>query len=441
MNVQKLIEKAQLAGIEPVEVYIQKSEKESINVYGQKVDSFTIAQSGGIAVRGLYNNKLGYCFLEEDSDDNIDLCVEMMKSNAMAIESDDTVMIYAGSKEYPTVESTPLTFVTTQDKIDFLKQIESKLQVSDPRIVQVMQTEMECQKVEVQIINSLGMNISKTEEFCVFYSSLLASHDGDNKSAYKIKVTHDITSVNIDEYVEELKEKVVSKLNAKQVKTGKYSVILKNEAMSSLLSALTGLFNGENVYKGISLLKDNLDTPIFDEKITIIDNPLKKDGYASTPFDDEGVASTSKVIVDKGILKMFLHNQKSASMMNTVSTGNGFKSGYASSVGIRPTNFYIEPSDCSFDSLLKEMDNGLIIDELNGLHAGLNPITTDFSLQASGFVVENGEIVRPVNLITVASNFLEMMKQVKGIADDSYDSLSGVGSPSILFEELSISGE
>ena len=87
------------------------------------------------------------------------------------------------------------------------------------------------------------------------------------------------------------------------------------------------------------------------------------------------------------------------------------------------------------------MNDGLIIDELNGLHAGLNPIPTDFSLQASGFVVENGKIVRPVNLITVASNFLEMMKHVKGIADDSYDSLSGVGSPSILFEELSISGE
>lgn len=441
MNVQKLIEKAKLAGIETIEVYIQKSEKESINIYGQKVDSFTIAQSGGISVRGLYHGKLGYCFLEEDSDDNIDLCIEMIKSNASAIESDDTVKIYEGSKEYPELESTHLVFASTQDKIDFLKQIELKLQNSDKRIVQVMSTEMETQKVEVQIANSLGMNVSRTEEYCVFYSSLLASNDGDNKSAYKIKVTHDITSVNVDEYVEELKEKVVSKLNAKQVKTGKYSVILKNEAMSSLLSALTGLFNGENVYKGISLLKDKLDTPIFDEKITIIDNPLKKDGYASTPFDDEGVASTSKVIVDKGILKMFLHNQKSASMMNTVSTGNGFKSGYASSVGIRPTNFYIEPSDCSFDSLLKEMNNGLIIDELNGLHAGLNPITTDFSLQASGFVVENGEIVRPVNLITVASNFLEMMKHVKGIADDSYDSLSGVGSPSILFEELSISGE
>ena len=87
------------------------------------------------------------------------------------------------------------------------------------------------------------------------------------------------------------------------------------------------------------------------------------------------------------------------------------------------------------------MNNGLIIDELNGLHAGLNPISTDFSLQASGYVVENGEIVRPVNLITVAGNFLNMMKKIENLSNDTYDGLSGVSSPSILFENLSISGE
>lgn len=441
MNIQVLIEKAKQAGIETIEVYIQKSEKESINVYGQKVDAFTIAQSGGIAVRGLYNGKLGYCFLEEDSDENIDLCIEMIQSNAKAIESEDIVMIYEGSKEYPVLESTPLKVYTTSDKIHFLKEIEAKLQKADKRIVQVMQTEMETQKVETRIVNSLGMDITKHEEYCVFYSALLASEDKDNKSAYEIEVTHDLESVDVNQYVNKLTEKVVSKLNAKQVKTDKYKVILKNEAMCSLLGSLVGLFNGENVYKGISLFKDKLNQQVFDKKITIVDNPLKKDGLSSTPFDDEGVASITKTIVEKGTLKMFLHNQKSASMMNTVSTGNGFKSGYASSVGIRPTNFYIQAGECSFDDLLKQMNDGLIVDELNGLHAGLNPISTDFSLQASGFVVENGRIVRPVNLITVAGNFIEMMKEVEGVGNDTYDSLSGIGSPSLLFNSLSISGE
>ena len=441
MNKQALIEKAIASGIDTIEIYTQKSSKESIEIYDQKVDSFTIAQSGGIAVRGLYNGKLGNCFLEEDSDDNFDFIINTIKSNATLIENNDIVKIYEGSNQYPTIESSKLNETTTEEKINFLKQIETKLSKSDSRIVQVMGTMMETQQVEVNITNSLGMDITKKEEYCVFYASVLASNDGDNKSAYEIKVTHDINSINVDEYVNVLKEKVVSKLNAKQVKSDKYKVIIKNDAMCSLLGALTGLFNGENVYKGISQLKDKMNTQIFDEKITILDNPLKKDGYSSTPFDDEGIASKTKVIVDKGVLKMFLHNQKSAAMMNTESTGNGFKHGYASSVGISPTNFYIEKGYISFEELCKEMNHGLIIDELNGLHAGLNPISTDFSLQASGYVVENGEIVRPVNLITVAGNFLNMMKKIENLSNDNYDSLSGVSSPSILFDNLSISGE
>ena len=441
MNKQALIEKALANGIDTIEIYTQKSSKESIEIYDQKVDSFTIAQSGGIAVRGLYNGKLGNCFLEEDSDDNFDFIINTIKSNATLIENNDIVKIYEGSNQYPTIESSKLNETTTEEKINFLKQIETKLSKSDSRIVQVMGTMMETQQVEVNITNSLGMDITKKEEYCVFYASVLASNDGDNKSAYEIKVTHDINSINVDEYVNVLKEKVVSKLNAKQVKSDKYKVIIKNDAMCSLLGALTGLFNGENVYKGISQLQDKMNTQIFDEKITILDNPLKKDGYSSTPFDDEGIASKTKVIVDKGVLKMFLHNQKSAAMMNTESTGNGFKHGYASSVGISPTNFYIEEGDISFEELCKEMNQGLIIDELNGLHAGLNPISTDFSLQASGYVVENGEIVRPVNLITVAGNFLNMMKKIENLSNDNYDSLSGVSSPSILFDNLSISGE
>lgn len=441
MNTQLLIEKAKKAGIDPIEIYIQKAKKESMNVYEQKVDSFTIAQSGGIAIRGVYNEKLGYCFLEEDNDENIDLCIQMIQSNASAIESDDPVLIYGGSEEYPLIQMSPVKEISTANKIAFLKETESKLQKSNPRIKQVMQSELEVQSVEIRIVNSLGMDISKSEEYCVYYSAVLANENDENKSAYEIRCTHDLSGVDLSEYVETLTNKVTSKLNAKQVKSGKYKVILKNEAMSSLLGSLTGLFNGENVYKGISQLKDKVGQSVFDEKVTIIDDPLKKDGFSSTPFDDEGVASKRKVIVENGVLKMFLHNQKSASMMNEETTGNGFKSGYASSIGIRPTNFYIQVGSNSYEELLKEMGNGIIIDELNGLHAGLNPISTDFSLQASGYYVEEGKIVYPIHLITVAGNFLEMMKHIESVGDDLYESLSGIGSPSILFGELSISGE
>ena len=139
MNKQALIEKALKNGIDTIEIYTQKSSKESIEIYDQKVDSFTIAQSGGIAIRGLYNGKLGNCFLEEDSDENFDLIINTIKSNATLIENNDIVKIYEGSKVYPTVESTKLNQVSTEEKINFLKEIETKLKVITSEDVDVYQ--------------------------------------------------------------------------------------------------------------------------------------------------------------------------------------------------------------------------------------------------------------------------------------------------------------
>lgn len=443
MNFNKLIEEAKLAGIDPVEIYEQASEKEVINVFQQKVDALTISQSGGIAVRGIYQGKMGYCFVEEDTDENIPLIIQLIKENASAVEIEDTSKIFEGSEVYPTIEEKKNELKDTEMnlKINLLKEVEKKLSEADPRIAQVMTTVMQTISVKTGIHNSLGLDISKEGSNSFLYSMALAQENGDNKSGMDFKVMYSLADLNVDEFVEKIKNDVVGKLNAKQVKSGQYKVIMKNNAMSDLLGALIGLFNGEQAYKEISKLSKKLNEKVFSDKITIIDDPLKKDGLSTTAFDDEGVASFTKVVVEHGVLKTFLHNQKSAALMNTVSTGNGFKSGYAGQVGISPTNFYIVPSEEPFEKLLETMQDGLVIDELSGLHAGLNGITTDFSLQAAGYVVENGKIVRPVNLITVAGNFLEMMNEIEMVGNDLEDQLSDATCPSILFKSLSISGE
>lgn len=443
VNKQMLIDQALAFGFDTVEVYTQNSANESMNVFQNHVDNFTISQSGGIAVRGIYHGKLGQCFLEEDSDDNIEFCIQQMIQNASAITSTDKVEIYAGSEAYPIIEESEndIDSITASERIAFLKDMEQRLLAADSRIAQVMNCVMEVSEAEVMIQNSLGLNIKRKEKICVFVASVLAKEENDSKSAYEYAFIRQFRKFDKEDYVNKLIQKAVSKLNAKQVPSGKYPVIMKNEVMSDILGALSNLFNGENAYKGISLLKDKLNTSIFDSKITIVDDPLLKDGYATTPFDSEGVASFKKIVVDQGVLKTYLHNLKSAAMMNTQTTGNGFKSGYASGVNIQPTNFYIQPSHTSYENMIQGMKKGVIIDDVSGLHAGLNPITTDFSLQASGYYVEDGVIVRPINLITVAGNFMSMMNQVEYVGDDCYFSFSGIGSPTLFIKELTISGE
>ena len=160
------------------------------------------------------------------------------------------------------------------------------------------------------------------------------------------------------------------------------------------------------------------------------------------PFDDEGVLTSAKAIIDKGVFATALYDLKSAYKAGKESTGNGFRGG--SSVSEMPTNLIVEAGDKSFDELLEEAGEGIILTDLSGLHAGVNSISGDFSLLCEGYLIENGKKGRPVEQITVAGNFYDVIKSIKSVGNDIINLPSGEGeffTPSVLVSSLAISGD
>lgn len=443
MNKTIWMKEAEKRGITDFEIYEQKSSSTSIQLFEHKVDGFTISECDGVAIRGIYHGKMGICYLEDASDANMDYALHQLMDNAKIVTSEDEVEIYAGEDHYPEVKVKENTFKlkSSEEKIALLKQIEEAIYASDTRIDQVMSVEYEECDVSRSITNSKKLSLHDKNSYSIVVAQVMAKDQEDVKSDYDWAVIMDEQDIQVNQFAKNLSKKVCNKLNATQIPSGNYPVIMEKDTMINLLGALSGLFDGENASKGISILKDSLNKQIFNEKISIIDDPLMENGYSSCPFDDEGVSCKKKTVVENGVLKTYLHNLKSAKLMHTTSTGNGFKAGYASNVGISPTNFYIENGDTSFADMVKSMEKGVIITDITGLHAGLNPISTEFSLQSSGFYVEHGEIVKPINLITVAGNFMDAMKHVEAVGNDLKFSFSGIGAPSIKFTELAISGE
>ncbi len=202
------------------------------------------------------------------------------------------------------------------------------------------------------------------------------------------------------------------------------------------------MFFAERVQKGLSLLTGKLDQPIASRSITILDDPFEADNPRA--FDAEGVPSVRTTVVENGVLKSYLYNLKSAKKDGVASTSNAGRAGAAGPVNTSPSNFYIVKGEKSFDALRTMLNNGLIITELSGLHAGLNPISGDFSLIAKGLLVENGEVVRSVDQITVAGNFLTMMQGIEEVGADLRFGPPGfgrIGSPSLLIGKLIVSGK
>ena len=163
-------------------------------------------------------------------------------------------------------------------------------------------------------------------------------------------------------------------------------------------------------------------------------------GFGSTPFDAEGSAAKTKAIIDSGILKTLLHNRKTAKKQGVSTTGNAARQGVGGPIRVAPTNLFFKPGEKDLNTLLSEMDDGLLITELGGLHAGANAISGDFSLIAKGYLIANGQRVRPVEQITVAGNFYQLLKEIRAVGNDLEFRGRSIGSPSVDVGALNVSG-
>lgn len=435
-----LIDKALKLGFEDIEI-IEKSKKSlEISLFDSKVDQNVLSSNNSISVRALYNEKMVNMNIE-NFDIDIDEVLNKLKNNALSIDSEEKNEIFAGSKEYPTVEKNTFDFNTidTSKKIEFLLKLERKVKELDSRVVKVSDCAYEESESKSHFINSKGLDITKENKYCVAVVGVVASDNGDIQNEYEFVAKKTFDELNVEEIAKKAVEKTIAKFNAKPVKTDKYKVIIENGAMSSLLGAFHSTFTGMAAMRKITPFLNKENEQIMSDKITIMDNPLLSDAIVKHPFDDEGVACYSKEVVKNGVLKTLLHNLKTAKFFNTTSTGNGFSG--ARGITTSGCNFYIEKGSKSKEELIKSLDKGLLITSLEGLHSGVDAISGNFSVKASGFYIENGEIVRAVTLIVISGNFIEMMNDVLEVGSDLEVTTRSVFAPSILFNDLSISGE
>jgi PmbA protein len=269
---------------------------------------------------------------------------------------------------------------------------------------------------------------------------VVARDGADTKTAYFVKTGQDFGVFNAQEIAGKAVEEACSMFGASSISSRSYRVVLRNDVAATFLGVFSSSFSAENVQKGMSLLKGKLGEQVADASVTIIDDPFLVERPNSCAFDAEGVATFRKNIVENGRLATYLYNQKTAKKDGVISTGNAAKTSYKSAIGTAPINLYIKPGSQSWEQLLQEMDQGLVIIDVQGTHSGANPVSGDFSLSAYGYWVEGGRIVRPVNQITIAGNFFEMLKDVEVIGSD-LDWGGIFGSPSLLVKKLAVAGK
>ena len=219
--------------------------------------------------------------------------------------------------------------------------------------------------------------------------------------------------------------RTLSRLGAQKIKTCHAPVIFEAPIAAGLISSLISAISGGNLYRQSSFLLNSLGEKVASDHLTIEEDPFLLRGDASSMFDDEGVATHKRLLIDQGVVNGYLLSSYSARKLGMESTGNA---GGAH-------NLIVKTSNKNLKDLMKTMHQGLLVTELLG--HGLNMVTGDYSRGAAGYWIENGLISYPVEEITIAGNMKDMLKQIVAIGNDVYRNGSKL-TGSILLETMSI---
>jgi PmbA protein len=214
-------------------------------------------------------------------------------------------------------------------------------------------------------------------------------------------------------------------------------VIFDALTAASLWRQVAGLVSGYAVYRGTSFLAGKLDLRVASDAVTLVDDGCRPAGLGSRPFDGEGLPSRQTAVIDRGRLASYLLDTYSARKVGGRSTGSATRSA-SSAPGVGATNLGLAPGSASLDEIVADTQRGLLVTELIGM--GFNPVTGDYSRGAAGLWIENGAIAFPVEEITIAANFADMLTGIDAVGSDLLW-LSRVGSPSVRVARMTVAGQ
>lgn len=230
--------------------------------------------------------------------------------------------------------------------------------------------------------------------------------------------------------------RAAARLGSRKIASTTAPVIFENRVAMSLIGPLVGAISGPSIARGSSFLKDKLGQQVFGDHVTITDDPHRRRGLGSSPFDDEGVATQKTDIIDRGVLTTWLLNSSSARQLGLETTGHASR-GLAGPPGVGVSNLTVQPGAQDLAGLMASAGQGLLVTSMFG--PSLNGNTGDWSVGCSGFWFENGELAYPVSEITVAGNLIEMYARLVPGADLEIRGASNA--PSLLIDALAIAGK
>ena len=441
-----VFQQAKAAGLEEFELYYTDGEKFAVTVFEEEVESTDISKTAGVGFRAKWRGNMGTSFTEALDERAAEELVTHAMESAQLKQADGEETFQPGGAAYAhwPEQGQGLQAITASQKIELAQSLERKAKALDERVQSVQHCKVQTGRGSVRLVNSLGLDVQFASGLTMAMLEPVAAQGQERKSGFAYRGADQWAQLDADGLAQEAVKDAVDALGAGPLRTGRYEVIFKPQVMCDFLATFAGCFSADAAQKGLSLLAGKEGEAVASPAVSLIDNPLMPQVLGAAPFDDEGVPGREKLVIREGVLQTLLHNRRTASKAGIESTGNASRAGYAGRIGVAPTIFYLAPGPVHTETALAAQKKAFYVTALEGLHAGANAVSGDFSLSARGFLLENGQRAQPVEQVTLSGNFYQVLREIVKVGDDLYFDLPGgscFGSPTVWLGELNVAGK
>jgi PmbA protein len=449
MDFEDITEKAVAQGLklgaQEVEAYLVRTKQSTIKVNQGEIESLNSADTHGLALRVFINGAMGFTYtsnLEEsilsralqDAIDSAKVSVSD-EYNGLPGPADQVVSLELFRKE---LAETPI-----EKKIEAAIELERVACGYDPKIMGAEEVAYADAESHIYLANSKGLLSQYKDTECYMFLSLLAGEKGEIQTGFSFDTGRCPAELNIKQTAEEAAQKALSLLGARKVATKQVPVVFDSLVAAQFLSVIAQALTAEAVQKGRSLFGDKMGEKVAGESISFVDDGTLERGMASAPFDGEGVPTQRTELVNKGVLRSFLHNTYTAKKGKVKSTGNARRGSFKGTPEVAPSNFMLLPGEMDAEEIKGSVESGFYVTGLQGLHSGANPISGEFSVGATGLWIENGKVAYPVKEVTIAGRMLDMLDDIEVVGNDlRFFPMGGnFGSPTIRFKKMMVAGK
>ncbi len=437
----KLLQLALDAGADEAEVYVKLARNLSIDVKEHQIDTLERSDSIGYSVRVFKNGRLGFSY-STDPAEMIEIARRAIEASDFTEPDESNGLPIGNSSSEVSVYDDSISALNERDAIDMVLSMENAAIKQDKRITKTRNASGSFSIGRTRIINSKGIDFEFASSACSAHIMAVAELGQESQMGWDYQGSRFLGDIFFEQIGQTAALKALQVLGARKIEPLRGFVLLDPSVAADFIGVLAAALSSEAVRKRKSMLAGKIGESVISPRLNIVDSGLLPGKLGSRPVDDEGVATSQKTLIEKGLLRGFLYNTYNARKDRTNSTGNAVRGGFTGLPTVGPTNIFIEAASKEYSSnlsgLLKMVDKGVYVTETMGMHTA-NPISGEYSVGVSGLWIEGGNFSYPVKEAVISGNILNLFKNIVLIGDESRF-YGNIGTSHLLAGDIDISG-